>query len=174
MPGCIETFLAEATTAGNVVKTFMSDGGSEFVNKRITDILSKRRIKQRTVMPYTPEQSGGIEREMRTLVESARTMIHAKNLPQRLWAEAINTACHVINRTGPSVVAGKTPIELWLSTSPSSTNHFRAFGEKCYVHVPKAKRKKWSAKAEEGILVGYCGGRDGYRDGQRTNRVNLS
>lgn len=108
-------------------------------------------------MPYTTEQTGGIEHEMPALVESACTMIHAKNLHKCLWAAAMNTACHVINRTYPLVVAGMSCIELWLNSTPSSVNHFRVFGVKCYVHIHKQKRKKWSAKAEE---VGYCGERD--------------
>lgn len=90
-------------------------------------------------------------------------MLQAGGFPKKLWAEAINTACHVINRTGPSAIARKSPIEVWLRKGPAAINHFQAFGSECYVHVPKQRRQKWSPKAVKGILVGYCGKKNGYR-----------
>ncbi|XP_052740381.1 uncharacterized protein LOC128198524 [Bicyclus anynana] len=57
-----------------------------------------------TSIEYTPQQNGKAEREIRTLVESARSMISSKNLPKELWAEAINNAVYIINRTGKSKV----------------------------------------------------------------------
>lgn len=39
---------------------------------------------------------------MRTMVEAARTMIQAKGMEKCFWAEAVNTAAFVINRTGKS------------------------------------------------------------------------
>lgn len=58
-----------------------------------------RGIRMETTAPYTPEQNGKAERENRTIVKSARTMIHAKSLPKFLWAEAMNTAVYILNRT---------------------------------------------------------------------------
>ncbi|GBM30301.1 hypothetical protein AVEN_52704-1 [Araneus ventricosus] len=45
-------------------------------------------------MPYTPEHNGVIEKENRILVEATRSMIHAQDLPEKLWAEAVNTATY--------------------------------------------------------------------------------
>lgn len=105
----LEIFLNEGKTAGNVIKTLMTDNGTEFVNVRVTKILNDRGITHRRSMPYTPEENGSVEREMRTLVESARTMLQG-DLPLSLWAEAMNTACHVINWTGPMYVVGKDTV----------------------------------------------------------------
>lgn len=63
-------------------------------------------------MPYTPEQNDSAEREMRTIMESARSMTHAKLLSYKFWAEAVSTAVHVLNKTGKSTVERKTPYEL--------------------------------------------------------------
>lgn len=57
-------------------------------------------------------QNGCAEREMRTIVESARSMIHSKCLDYKFWAEAVNCAVNILNRTGPSPIAGKSPYEL--------------------------------------------------------------
>lgn len=39
---------------------------------------------------------------MLTTVELARKMIYAKNLDKKFWAEAVNCAVYVLNRTGTS------------------------------------------------------------------------
>jgi len=60
-------------------------------------------------MPYTPQQNGFAEREKRTLMEAAHSMIYAKNMSLKFWTEAVNTATFVLNRTGPTKIEGKTP-----------------------------------------------------------------
>ncbi|KAF2884696.1 hypothetical protein ILUMI_21493 [Ignelater luminosus] len=109
---CLKTFLNEADAAGHTIKEFLCDGSREFNNKDVRSVLESKGTNLRVVMPYTPEQNDCVERENCTLVESARTMIHAKKLPIKLWSEAINTATYVINRTGPSTVKDKTPIKM--------------------------------------------------------------
>lgn len=138
---CLKTFLNEADVAGHTIKEFLSDGGREFDNSSVREILHSKGINIRLSMPYTPQQNGCAERENRTLVESARSMIHARDLPIKLWAEAVNTAAYVINLTGPSAVKGKTPAELWLKKE-TKIDHLRVFGTECFVHVPKQNRHK--------------------------------
>ncbi|GJY86753.1 putative ribonuclease H-like domain-containing protein [Tanacetum coccineum] len=47
----------------------------------------------------TPQQNGVAERKNRTLIEAARTMLADSKLPTTFWAEAVNTACYVQNRS---------------------------------------------------------------------------
>lgn len=71
-------------------------------------------------MPYTPEQNGCSERENRKIVETARAIMHSHEpLPQGSWAELINCAAYILNRTGPSKEAEKSPYELWIGKRPS-------------------------------------------------------
>ncbi|KAL0821972.1 hypothetical protein ABMA28_005360 [Loxostege sticticalis] len=140
----------------------LHDNGGEFDNEEVRKILNAHGIQQRLTMPYTPEQNGCSERENRTLVEAARTMLHARGeLPQKLWAELINTAAYVLNRTGPTRVMGKVPYELWFNKKPRLT-HLRVIGSECYAHIPKQCRKKLCKKAMKGVLIGYEND-DGYR-----------
>lgn len=60
--------------------------------------------KQQTIIPYTPEQNGTVERENKTIVEAARTQLRAKSLDKRLWAEAVNASVFVLNCAGTSTV----------------------------------------------------------------------
>lgn len=72
-----------------------SDNGTEYVNANVEHLLADHGIRHQRTVPYTPEQNGSAEREMRTLVEAAKTMIFAKKLDMNLWAEAINTAVYI-------------------------------------------------------------------------------
>lgn len=154
--------LEEAKTAGHVVKTLLTDNGGEFANEAVLGILQCRGIKHRMTMPYTPEQNGCSERENRTLVEAARSIMYARGeMPNVLWAELINTAAYVLNRTGPTRVDDKSPYELWRGKKPK-ISHLKIIGSECYVHVPKQLRKKMGKKAIKGTLIGYEDD-DGYR-----------
>ena len=158
----LRVFLAEAKNLGHTVKELLTDGGGEFDNYAVKSIVEGVGLHHRLTVPYTPEQNGSAERENRTLVEAARSMLQSKGLPLKLWAEAVNTAAHVINRSGPTKVKDKTPYELWTRKS-TDVSHLKIFGTVCYVHVPKQKRQKLDSKALKGYLVGYCGEKEGYR-----------
>lgn len=142
------------------VKTVRFDNGGEFVNDALTQFYANEGIKQVTTISYTPEQNGTIERENRTIVEAARTQLHAYGLDKRLWAEAVNESVYVLNCTGTSTVKDKTPHQLW-HNKDANIDKLREFGIAAYIHIPKQKRKKFDAKAIKCVLVGYCD--NGYR-----------
>ncbi|GFY51385.1 retrovirus-related Pol polyprotein from transposon TNT 1-94 [Trichonephila inaurata madagascariensis] len=160
---CLETFLNEAKNAGHTVKEVLSDGGGVVINSTVKSILEKFGISSRMLMPYTPEQNGAAERENRTIVGSAKSIIYATNLPLKLWEEAVNTSVYVLNRTGATSVKKKCPYELWFSKQVISTDHLRVFGTECFVCVSQQKRRKWDKKSVKGVFVGYSGEKDGYR-----------
>lgn len=143
---------------GCKVKILRTDNGLEFVNKDIAAILENRGIHHQRSVAYTPEQNGKAEREMRTLVEAARTCIIAKSLSKILWAEAINFVSYVLNNTAKTFLEGQAPSDLWLKDSVSRNSgleNYYVFGSRVMVHVPKQKRLKWDAKSINGIFVGY-------------------
>jgi hypothetical protein len=159
---CLRKFLKEVKTAGYVKNLLLSDGGKEFNCEAVLKVLEEHGITHRLTMPYTPEQNGAAEQENRTIVENFRSMLHASGLPKELWAEACNTAVYILNRTGPTPVEGKTPLEVW-SRSYATLGRLRVFGTECYVHIPKQNRHKWDQKSKLGRLVGYMGEKNGYR-----------
>lgn len=159
---------------GHPIKVVRSDNGTEFINSESKQFLDDNGIEHQRTVAYTPEQNGCAEREMRTLVESARSMLYAKELNLNLWAEAVNSAVYVLNRTGTSTVKGKTPFELWCGKR-ANFEHFRIFGSEVYVHVPKQRRKKLDAKAKKCIFIGYDKDVKGYRVlDPKTNKVEVA
>lgn len=145
------------------IKEIHSDGGREYINKSVESFLHEKGIKHTVNVPYTPEQNGIAERENRIILEAARSMVHSNaNLPLFLWAESMNTAVHVINRTGPSKCENKTPYELWYNKEPN-VDKLKVFETECFVHVPEEKRKKLDKKSVKGFVVGYHENCKGYR-----------
>ncbi|GFQ86822.1 retrovirus-related Pol polyprotein from transposon TNT 1-94 [Trichonephila clavata] len=95
-----------------MIKEVLSDGVGEVINSTVKSVVEKSGISSRISMPYMPQQNGAAEHENITIVESARSMIYATNLPLKLWAEAVNTSVYVLNKTGPRSVKDKSPYEL--------------------------------------------------------------
>ena len=87
---------------GRAMRVLRSNNGREFRNGAMDNYLESRGIQRECTAPYTPEQNGKAERDNRTIIESARTMLHSKELPKFLWAEACSTAVYLMNRAGAS------------------------------------------------------------------------
>lgn len=138
---------------GHSIKILRVDNGKEFINSAMMDFMISHGILLETTAPYTPQQNGRSERDNRTIMESARTMLHASGLPLRLWAEAVNTAVYSLNRTSSSQVKD-TPSEIWMSRRPNVA-HMKIFGTIAFAHTPKMKRKKLDAKSRKMFFVGY-------------------
>ncbi|XP_023210367.1 uncharacterized protein LOC111613252 [Centruroides sculpturatus] len=81
------------------VKIIRTDNGKEEVNRLIKETKEEKGIVHQLSCKYSSQQNSRIEREMRTIVEAARTMIHAKGLSKSFWAEAVNTAVHLFVET---------------------------------------------------------------------------
>jgi transposase InsO family protein len=79
------------------IKMIRSDNGTEFKNSRIEGFLKEENIKHEFSSPYTPQQNGVVERNNRTLMDMARTMLEKYKTSDWFWVEAINTACYCIN-----------------------------------------------------------------------------
>jgi len=91
------------------------------------------------------------------LIESLKellTMIPKNNLAKHFWAEAVNTACYVQNRIYIRPILEKTTYELFKGRKPN-ISYFHQFGCICYILNNKLYLKKFDAKAQRGIFVGY-------------------
>jgi hypothetical protein len=81
-------------------------------------------------------------------------MLGEYKTPERFWSEAVNTACHAINRLYLHRLLKKTSYELLTGNKPN-VSYFRVFGSKCYILVKKGRHSKFAPKAVEGLLLGY-------------------
>jgi hypothetical protein len=84
----------------------------------------------------------------------AWTMLDEHKTPRRFWAEAVNTACYVLNRIYLRVHKKKTCYELMHSRTPK-VSHFHVFGCKCFILKKEKKLDKFEARSVNGIFFGY-------------------
>ncbi|GJY44883.1 putative ribonuclease H-like domain-containing protein [Tanacetum coccineum] len=118
------------------------------------EFCGSKGIKREYSNARTPQQNGVAERKNRTLIEAARTMLADSFLPNTFWAEAVSTACYVLNRVLVTKPQNKTPYELITGKLPI-ISYIRPFG--CHVTILNTidHLGKFEEKADEGFLVGY-------------------
>jgi transposase InsO family protein len=117
--GTLKRFLRRAQNEFELkVKKIKSDNGSEFKNLQVEEFLKEEGIKHEFSALYTPRQNGVVERKNRTLIDMARTMLGEFKTPKQFWSEAVNTACHAINRLYLHRLLKKTSYELLTGNKP--------------------------------------------------------
>ncbi|KAL5550207.1 hypothetical protein UlMin_000383 [Ulmus minor] len=89
-----------------------SDHGKEFENTLFDDFCAANGISHEFSAPITPQHYGVVERKNRVIQEMASVMLLSKDIPKNIWAEAVSTACYIINR----------PIDLVNDNPDSNTN----------------------------------------------------
>lgn len=145
------------------IKILRSDNGGEFCSAEFEYYLKKNGIVHQKTNAYTPEQNGLSERNNRSIVEKARCLLFDGQFGKELWAEAVNTAVYLKNRSPATGLDNNiTPYEVWTGRKPN-LSHLRVYGSPVMVHVPKEKRQKWDKKAQKKYLVGYSENIKGYR-----------
>ena len=92
------------------IMSILSDRGGEFQNEKFEHFCEKHVINHNFSAPRTPQQNGVVERKNMSLEELARTMLNENSLPKYFWADAVNTACYVLNRVLIRAILKKTPM----------------------------------------------------------------
>ena len=104
-----------------------------------------------------------VERKNRSLEELARTILNDYALPKCFWADAVSTACYVMNRVLIRPILKKTSYELLNGRKPN-VSHLKVFGCKCYIiNNGKKRLGKFDTKSDKGIFLGYSLNSHAYR-----------
>ncbi|KAH0650271.1 hypothetical protein KY284_030183 [Solanum tuberosum] len=142
--------------AGYFITTIHSDHGGEFENKAFEEFCAQTGFTQNFSSPRSPQQNGVVERKNCSLQDTARTMLLDRNLQDHFWAEAVSTACHILNRCLIRPILKKTPYELWRGKKPN-ISYFHPFSCKCFIHNNgKNNLGKFDPRSDEGIFLGYA------------------
>ncbi|CAI7811138.1 unnamed protein product, partial [Closterium sp. NIES-54] len=129
-----------------------SDRGGEFLGKQFTDFVNSKGIVHNLTCPYTPQQNGMAEREMRTVVESVRTMLLHMGVQHHWWHLALRQAVWVCNCLERSTLQpGTTPYQLLTGKKPD-LSLARVWGCMAQFLVPEQQRGgKLKPKARWGL-----------------------
>ncbi|KAH9650151.1 hypothetical protein KPL70_026252 [Citrus sinensis] len=144
------------------IRCLRTDNGGEYSSREFSQYLRECQIRHQYTCANTPQQNGVAERKNRYLVEICRSMLHAKNVPGRFWAEGMRTAAHVINKLPQPRLEFVSPFEKLWNKKPT-VSYLRVFGCVCYVFDPDHLRSKIDKKAIRCIFVGYDNQRKGWK-----------
>ena len=92
----------------------------------------------------------------------ARAMLHNKDVARNLWGEAVNIACHTINRVYFRPGTKKTLYELWKGRM-LNVKYFRIFGSTCFILKDRENVGKFDSRSDKGIFLGYSSTSKVYR-----------
>ncbi|GJS14470.1 retrovirus-related pol polyprotein from transposon TNT 1-94 [Tanacetum coccineum] len=134
------------------VISVQTDKGTEFLNKTLHAFFKEKGIEHQTSTPRTLEQNGIVERQNRTLVEAARTMLSASKLPLFFWAKAITTACYTQNRSIIISTHEKMAYHIINDKKPS-IKHLYIFCCTCYLIREGENLDKMKEKGDPCILI---------------------
>jgi hypothetical protein len=97
-------------------------------------------------------------------------MLHEYFILKFLWAEAVNTACHVVNQVSIRPLIKKISYELWIGRKPN-LSYFRVFSSKYFILNKASKSIKFDLKSIEGVFIGYSSTSKAYRIYIPTSRI---
>nr|GEU43938.1 putative ribonuclease H-like domain-containing protein [Tanacetum cinerariifolium] len=128
-------------------------------------------IKREYSNARTPQQNGVTKRKNMTLIEATRTMLADSFLPNTFWAEAVSTACYVLNRVLVTKPQNKTPYEL-ITGKILIKSYIQPFG--CHVTILNTidHLGKFEEKSDEGFLDGYSLNSKAFRPVTAENKDN--
>ncbi|GKV31446.1 hypothetical protein SLEP1_g40131 [Rubroshorea leprosula] len=109
------TFIDDySRKTGKQIKRLRTDNGLEYYSGEFDTFCKNNGIVRHCTVKMTPQQNGVAERMNRTLLERAQCMLSNAGLSKDFWAEAVNHASYLVNRSPSTTIGLKTAEELWL------------------------------------------------------------
>jgi hypothetical protein len=131
------------------------DNGGEYTGINFKNFCKNHGIRQDFSMPYGPQDNGVAEKSWHIISNMARSLRIQAGLEKRFWAEALDYATYLWNRSRNSALgAGETPYYKMFGKH-ANRKHLRVFGCKSFVHDTSTARGKFDDRALEGIMIGY-------------------
>uniref|UniRef100_A0A2N9G795 CCHC-type domain-containing protein n=1 Tax=Fagus sylvatica TaxID=28930 RepID=A0A2N9G795_FAGSY len=147
---------------GRKIKCLRTDNGTEYRDGDFLKFCEEHGIKRHFTIRKTPQQNGVAERLNRTITETARCLRLNAELPKIFWAEAVDMACYIINRSPRVALDGKVAEEVWTGQEVDYS-FMRIFGCPAYVHISGEDRSKLDPKSKKCIFLGFKKGVKGYK-----------
>ena len=88
-------------------------------------------------------------------------MLSNSGLENNFWAEAVRTACYLINRSPTTALDCSILEEVWTSKN-LNYSHLKIFECEAFVQIPKENRTKLDDKSIKCIFLGYVDEEFGY------------
>jgi hypothetical protein len=155
---CILTVKAARGITELIPKVVQSDDTTEIQSSEVKTWLNKNGITLQLSPAYRHSDNGQIERDMRNVMDKARTVMASFDVPISYWWLAIQYAIFNINISPTSKSHNKTPWEQVYNQIPDITRLVPFFIPGLY-YVTKEERepdKDWKYKAKPCRMIGYA------------------
>ena len=133
--------LVEKEADASIHRFRCDNGTGEYDNLRFKGFLVPNGISFEPSAPNTQDQNGVSERAIRTIIETARTMLLNAKLTECFGEEAVRTAVYLKNRSPTKAVDSVTPFQAWSGQIPT-LDHLRPFGCNGYAFIHPDLRTK--------------------------------
>ncbi|CAI5933443.1 unnamed protein product [Closterium sp. NIES-65] len=152
-PSCLSTF-AERQTKKSVLM-LRSDQGGEFLGKEFTAFVDDKGIIHDLTCPYTPQQNGMAEREMRAVVELVRMMLLHMGVQHHWWHLILRQAVWVRNCLERLTLPPRTTPYQLLTRKKPDLSLAHVWNCMAQFLVPDQQRgRKLKPKAWSGLHIG--------------------
>ena len=142
----VKDYLTHLQTHRMTPQAVCFNEGREFISKELSSWFKEHRITIQETAPYSPSQNGVAERSNCTLVELARAMINAQQLPTFLCLHAVQHAAYLYNRAHTRALDNMTPLECWTGEK-LNISHLQEFGAPIWIlHQGLHKGHKYKPK----------------------------
>ncbi|KAJ9535088.1 hypothetical protein OSB04_un001836 [Centaurea solstitialis] len=145
------------------IKTLRSDNAKEYLSQSVQSYMLQHGIIHESSCVDTPAQNGVAERKNRHLLEVARALLFQRSVPKPFWADAVATACFLINRMPSAVLNGETPFSVLFPDKPLFPIEPTIFDSTCFVRDTCPGITKLDPKSLKCVFLGYSRLQKGYR-----------
>ncbi len=137
------------------VDCVQTDAGTQFNTRQWKEVCTEYNMVHRTCPVDHQAMNGQVERVIGVLAAKTRALLMDKDVEQKYWPLALETAACLFNRKPHESLNGMSPLQKITGRKPDHSR-LRVFGCKAYVQIPKPQRKrKLSNTAWIGAMVGY-------------------
>ena len=106
---------------GKSLKCLRIDNISEYMSNEFEHYCSEYGIRHEKKVPSIPQHNGVVERINRIIFKKVRCMLKMTKQPKSFWAEVVQTACYLINRSPSVPLDFDIPERVWTGEDTSCT-----------------------------------------------------
>lgn len=145
------------------IKSIKTSSDVEYLNKEFDEYLIIHNIRRKFIVSGMPQRNSVAKSMNQRILNMTKCIISESGIPKNLWADALVTACYLINKCPSSSIDGRIPEALW-TKKKVLIQHLRVFGCRSWITLnPTIKNGNLDFKAIECVFIGYSGDTNGYK-----------
>jgi ribonuclease HI len=147
--------INQARAFGHEIRRLQTDDDSVYRSEEMKKILNEFGINKKTSVPYHHSSNGWIERQVRTIMEKARTIMLIYDCPLVFWPEAVTCAVHLYNVTPSVTLDWKSPHEVLFGSKPDISNLVPFYSPGVVFLSSEERTNQFSPKGLACRMIGY-------------------